>query len=379
VLEMTRRDSGRGVRRHLRPVHPLLERPPISRAVGDEQAHRRQASEASQPRAGAAGLLVVAVFTSLLLFGWGGPEPTFRVLGVLSVYALPVAGVVALWWEDWPGAELRPRWSGLVDLVVVAVGGVVLALLAQALLQRADPGVLFEAEVGPGRAAASPALVPLGVSVFTVFLQITLVSEGWPWRRLGRLGGGAAALASSWLLGLALERLLVGTNGVSAVTFTGVLGCVSAVQVLGWVVLHGSFVSGIRSRALRLAVGNGLTIGIGLAASLVVSAVVTDEAAVGALAAGTVGAGLVVGMLFEAWPVEQLSARTGPVVAVVVTTALGAVGSSLGAGLAPLLGVPARESLVWSTYALNAVAAAVILHVGIFRRWPLSSKARGGS
>jgi hypothetical protein len=375
VPEMTRIGIGRGARRHLRPRHPLLERPAISRPADEGQAHQREASEADQPRAGASGLLAVAVLTLLLLFGWGGLEPTFRVLGVLTVYALPVAGVVALWWEDWPGAELRPRWSGLVDLGVVAVSGVVLALLAQAILQGADPGALFEAEVGPGRAAASPALVPLGVSVFTVFLQVTLVSEGWPLRRLGRVRGGAAALALSWVFGLALERLLVGTSSVSGEAFTGALGCVSAVQVLGWVVLRGSFVSGVESRAVRLAVGHGLTLGIGLAGCFVVSAVVTDEAAVGALAAGTVGAGLVVGMLFEAWPVKQPSARTGAVV-VVVTIALGVVGLSLCAVLARPLGLPARETFGWSTYALDAVAGAVILHVGIFRRWPLSVSAR---
>ena len=375
--EVTTTGSGRGVRRHLRPLHPLPERPPVSRPAGVGSAHQREKQEADQPRAGAAGLLVVATLTGVLLFGWGGPEPTFRLLGVLAVYALPVAGVVALWWEDWPGAELRPRWSGLVDLVVVAAGGVLLALLAQAILQRVDPMVLFEAEVGPGRAAASPALVPLGVSVFTVFLQITLVSEGWPLRRLGRLGGGSAALALSWLLGLALERLLVGTSTVSREAFTGVLGCVSAVQVLGWVVLHGSFVSRVGSRGRRLVFGNVLTVGIGLAVSLVISAVVTDEAEVGALAAGTVGAGLVVGMLFEAWPVTRLGARSGAAVAVVVTIALGTAGLSLAAVLARALGLPARETLGWSTYALDTVAAAVIVHVGIFRRWPLSPAHRG--
>lgn len=363
--------------RRFRPSHPLTERPPISRPAPDGRVAGPRSSGPGQPREGVAGLLVVALVTVLLLFAGGGAEASFHVLGVLAVYALPVAAVVALWWEDWPGAELRPRWSGLVDTGLVVVGGVVLALLAQAIRQRLDPGALFSARATSGHLSASPALVPLGVAVFTVFLQVTLVTEGWPFRRWGRLVGGAAALAWSWLLGLALERLLLGTAAVQVDAFTGVLGCVSAVQVLGWVVLPGSLLSHLEPRALRLVAGNVLTVGTGVVAYLVIDAGVGDPQAVGALAAGTVGAGLVVGMLFETWPVDRLGERAGGLAAVVLTLALGAVGVRVCVLLADVLGLRGSETLGWSTYALDAVAAAVILHVGIFRRWPVPRAARG--
>ncbi len=360
------------VRRGFRPSHPLPEHPPLGRprSSGAEGGSEGR-SAADQPRAGASGLPVVGLLTAVLLFGWGGAEATFHVLGVLAVFALPVAGVVALWWEDWPGADLRPRWSGAVDTLVVAGGGVVLALVAQAVLQRPDPVALFTPEVALGHTPGFPALVPLGVVVFTVFLQLTLVTEGWPLRRLGRLGGGATALALSWLLGLAVERLLLGSGSVSPETFTGVLGCVSAVQVLGWVVLPGSLLAAVGPRGARLVIANAATIGVGLGTYRLVDAVVADGGTVGMLAAGAVGAGLVVGMLFEAWPVQQLGPRVGGVAAVLLTLALAGLGVALCAALVRVLGLPPAEATGWSTYALDAVAAAVIVHVGIFRRWPV--------
>jgi hypothetical protein len=46
--------------------------------------------------------------------------------------------------------------------------------------------------------------MPLAGAIFVVMLELTLVSEGWPLRRLGRFTGGVAALAAAWAIGLAL-------------------------------------------------------------------------------------------------------------------------------------------------------------------------------
>lgn len=361
------------VRRRFRPTHPLPERPPLGQRRAGTEGARRGRPRGEQPWAGVRGLPAVGGVSAVLVFAWGGAEATFHVLGVLVVFALPVASVIALWWEDWPGSELRPQWSGAVDTLVVAGGGVVLALVAQMALQHPDPVVLFLPEVPAGHVAAAPALVPLGVAVFTAFLQISLVTEGWPLRRLGRLAGGAAALAASWLLGLAAEQLLLRTGALPVEAFLGLLGWVSALQVLGWVVPPTSVLARVRSRPLRLVAGNLLTIGGGTGVCVLAYAVVSDQATVGPLAAGVVGAGLVVGMLFESWPVTELGAAVGGAIAVVITLALAALGVQLCSLLVPVLGLRGGEAAAWSTYALDGVAAAVILHVGIFRRWPVSA------
>ena len=53
----------------------------------------------------------------------GGPERSLLVLGPMSTFALPVIAMIALRWEDWPGTIVQPPLTGLVDTVLVAVGG----------------------------------------------------------------------------------------------------------------------------------------------------------------------------------------------------------------------------------------------------------------
>ncbi|HYY21550.1 MAG TPA: hypothetical protein VE780_06695 [Thermoleophilaceae bacterium] len=65
-------------------------------------------------------VIPVALFSAA---AWGGPERSLLVLGPMSTFALPVIAMIALRWEDWPGTIVQPPLTGLVDTVLVAVGG----------------------------------------------------------------------------------------------------------------------------------------------------------------------------------------------------------------------------------------------------------------
>ncbi|NYJ75597.1 hypothetical protein [Allobranchiibius huperziae] len=313
----------------------------------------------------------MALLTVVFLFAWGGADSTLRVFGVLVLYALPVTALVALWWEDWPGAQLRPRWSGWADIAIVAVAGTALAALGQTIVQRFDIRALFIAQGTARHAAPFPVLLPLGAAIFTVFLQFTLVTEGWPLRSRGRLTGGTLALALTWVLGLALEQLFVATGLVAPVTFLAVLSWVSVFQVAGWVVLQGLALAKVQSRAQRLVLGNVATVVLGLLTHAILAGCYRDELFVGALGAALTTAGLVVGMLFEGWPTKHLQQRSAIFVAVLLMVALGVLSLAVFSAAAQGLGFTGSAATGWITYALNSAAAAIIIHVGIFRRWPL--------
>ncbi|WP_375483920.1 hypothetical protein [uncultured Jatrophihabitans sp.] len=313
----------------------------------------------------------MALVTVTLLFVRGGARDTLPVFGILVLYALPVTALIALWWEDWPGARLRPFWSGWADIAIVAVGGTAFAALGQTIVQHPDLAALFTADDVAGHDAPFPALLPLGAAAFTVFLQFTLVTEGWPLRSRGRLGGGAIALIATWLVGLVLERLFVGTGLITPNTFLAALACVSVFQVLGWVVLRGVPVARVHSRPARLVTGNLATVVLGLGVHAILSGWIHDELLIGALGAAVTTAGLVLGMLFEGWPTGLLGTRSANLFAGLAMFALGGLALVAGTASARVLGFTGGAATGWATYALNTVAAAVIIHVGIFRRWPL--------
>ena len=309
---------------------------------------------ARQPALGLAGVLLVVPVAVLLGAGLGSLERSLLVLGPYSTFALPVIAMVAFWWEDRPGTTLRAPLLGLSDTLLVAACGVVLTIAAQALVSH-----------------AFPATMALGGAIFTVMLQLTLVAEGAPLRRLARVPGGLAALAVAWVGGIAIYEATVPTGLLGAGELGSALVCVGEVQVVVYVVLQGRPFAVIGRPAVRRAVANvvvvacgcladvGLAVGVGLAP-------LTIAAAAGSVVAG----GLVVGMLFEGW----LDSAALSLVAV------GAVSAVLYIGLqrvADSAGWTRAEPEAWTAYAaLNAIGAGVILHVGIGRRWPFSRPAR---
>jgi hypothetical protein len=322
-----------------RRTTPLPASPPLT----EPAAHA-----ATQPLRGVAGLLFVVPMFVLLTFGAGGADQTLRVLGPVCTYALPVLAVIAFWWEDWPGSALRAGWSGLTDTLIILVAGVLLTMLGQVVIGDVDLPGIFDGE-------AFPHTMPLAGAVFVATLQLTLVNEGWPLRSLPRIPAGTAALVVGWVIGLAIYRSVDGT----------LLVTIGAAQVLFFVTLRGWPFSGITNRGIRLPVSNISVIAVGWVSYVVMDALGWSPMAVSGC---VIGAGLLTAMLFENWPWTKLSPRLGAVTAHLVLSGLlyWAISS-----LRPDLTHMPLDMWVAIT-AMNGIGIAVILHVAIWRRWPIT-------
>src|ERR687884_913191 len=186
---------------------------------------------ARQPALGVAGITLVIPVALFLGAAWGGPERSLLVLGPMSTFALPVIAMVAFWWENWPGTLVRPPLTGLIDTVLVAVGGIVSTLVGQAIAEHVDLRGVFDPSAGPAQAATFPLTMPLAGAILVVMLQLTLVSEGWPFRRFNRFVGGVAALLASWAIAIPLYELLVAGGPVTGGQFGAALVCIGLLQV----------------------------------------------------------------------------------------------------------------------------------------------------
>jgi hypothetical protein len=349
----------------------LAERPPLSapgRVVPDARRH----AELGQPALGLAGLALVVPVAVLLGAGLGDLERSLLVLAPIATFGLPVIATIAFWWEDWPGTLVRAPMLGLSDTLLVAVGGVAATIAGQAVVAHPDLRGVLDPAAPLVDAPTFPATLALGGAIFTVMLQLTLVAEGFPLRRLPRLPAGLAALGVSWAAGVGLYEALVPTGLVEPAVLGSVLVCVGAVQVAVYVVLRGWPFAAIASRARRLAAANLAVVAAGCAAYVLVA----DAAGLGpvrvtAAAGAVVAAGLVVGMLFDGWLEPRLGPSAGRAANVAMTCALAA---ALLLALQALAGAATwtrAEPAEWTAHAtLNAIGAGVILHVAIGRRWP---------
>jgi hypothetical protein len=331
---------------------------------------------ARQPALGLVGITLVIPVVVVLGVGWGGPERSLLVLGPMSTFALPVIAMIAFWWEDWPGTIMRPPLTGLVDTVLVAVGGILLTVAGQAVVAHVDLRGVFDSTAGAGHAPTFPGTMPLAGAIFVAMLELTLVSEGWPLRRFNRFGAGLAALAAAWGIAILLYETLVAGDGlVPAGEFGAALVCIGVLQVAFYVVLRGWPFCVIKSRARRLASANLAVIAGGLVVYLALARVADLEpATISAIAGSAVAAGLVIGMLFEGWLDSVLPtarARLAQAMGIAIATALLYVGLR---AYANAVGWTHAEPEEWIAYAgLNAIGAGVILHVAIGHRWPFAS------
>jgi hypothetical protein len=319
--------------------------------------------------------LVIPVALALAA-GLGSPERSLLVLGPLSTFALPVIAMIAFWWEDWPGTLLRPPLSGLANTVLVAAGGVVATFAGQAAAAHADVPGVFDPAAAARDAPTFPSTMPIAGAIFTVMLQLTLVTEGWPLRRLARLPAGVVALASSWAAGIALYEALVPTGLLAGGDLGAVLVCIAALQVTFYVLLHGWPFCLIGARAVRLPVANAVVIAGGwLAYRTLAQTTGLTSATISAAAGSVVASGLIIGMLFEGWLDALLAARPARAFAAAGTAGIAAL---LYVGLQALAHAAdwtRAEPEEWTAYAaLNALGAGVILHVAIGRRWPFAAR-----
>jgi hypothetical protein len=298
--------------------------------------------------------------------------------------------MIAFWWEDWPGTRLKAPLSGLLDTIVVIVGAVLLTLLGQLMVGHLDLRGVFDPTPGPGQSVTFPAVMPLAGAFFVVMLQLTLVSEGWPLRRLGRLASGAIALAVAWAIALTLYLLLVKTHpkpgsglyprsgGVLAgAEFGAVLTAIGLWQVYVYIALRGWPFSAVASRATRLLIANITVLAAGvLTYAILHAAIGLRPSTTTAVAGSLLTTVLLHGMLFEGLP----RSPDHPTRERALTSGIVLL---LGAGLYGALTVLAHQAHwttatpeQWVAYAgLNAIGLGVILHVAIGRRWPFATKS----
>jgi hypothetical protein len=324
-----------------------------------------------QPALGLAGIALVVPVALLLGLGAGGAEASVLVLAPLSTFGLPVIAMIAFWWEDWPGSSLRRQaWSGWADTVLVLVGAVALTMLGQAVVARLDLRGIFDPTPGAGNAPTFPATMPVAAAAFVAMLELTLVTEGWPLHRLGRLTSGVAALVVSWGIGLGVYALLDRTGLLVGATFGALLVSIGVWQVVLFVVLQGWPLADLHARMARLVCANAAVIGGGWLTFVALHRLAgwrpaTISATGGAIVAGA----LLVGMLFEGWPgIEDARGRALTLAGVAVAAAaLYVVLTAYADGLDWTRAEPED----WVAHAgLDAIGAGVILHVAIGKRWP---------
>jgi hypothetical protein len=372
-----------------RRVEPadLPERPPISDPDGTGSGVLAKGVEspgARQPRLGLIGLTLVVPIAAVLALGWGGADGSVVVLGPLVTYALPLIVMIAFWWEDWPGTRLRDSLSGWADTAIIIVGAVLLTAAGQAIAGGFHLAGIFDAHPGRGQVPTFTATLPLGGAAFVAMLEITLVGEGWPLRRLPGLSAGVVAIMAAWIVGLIVyftlvqvsSRPLSGVTARSGPVPSADLGAalvlVGALQVLFYVVWRGWPFSALSPVGLRLGLAHAVVIGAGIAAFLICKSLFgIDRQWLAAAGGCIVAAGLFVGMLFDGSLTARFRAG-GERAALLAAVLVLAAGFELGLhAVANSFSFTRATPDEWVGHAtLNAIAVSTILHVAIGRRWP---------
>jgi hypothetical protein len=342
----------------------------------------QQSYSSGQPALGLLGLVLVVPIAVALAIGAGG-DGSVRVLAPLITYSLPLVVMVAFWWADWPGSRLRARWAGWADTALIAVGAIVLTGVGQSVAGHLDPTGMFDPSPGPGHVPTFPATLPLGGTAFVAMLQLTLVGEGWPLRRIRPLTAGLVALAISWTVALVVYFALIEVeppSGSDVIARHGpvpgaelgaALVLIGVWQVLCYVAWRGWPFATIATRAPRLISAHVIVLSGGILTYIIAHRLMGLEAArIAAVAGCFIAAGLVFGMLLEDW-FAHLSVRVERatlLLATLILTALLAVGLSAIAHTLQFTEVSADD---WVEHAsLNALSTSIILHVAIGRRWP---------
>ncbi|MCI2423748.1 hypothetical protein MOQ72_40715 [Saccharopolyspora sp. K220] len=350
-------------------------RPSVSRPDALSPAELADARQ-HQPLRGLIGLAFVVPVTVLLSIGAGGAFDSLALLGPIITFALPIMAMIAFWWENWPGALFPRPWSGLYDTAIVVVGGVLLTVLGQLVVNGGDLIGVFAP--GPAHPGLYPAAVPLAGGIFTIVLQLTLVCERWPLGGLGRIPSGLAAVVLCWALGLIAWLVAVRSHAVESENYGAWFTSIGGWQMLCYVALRGWPFARIDRKWLRLLLGNVVVIACGWGSYLLVADVLNWPGVRITATAGTaIGCILLVTMLFEAWPATRVAPKPAPgrTIAVLVEVILAALLVWSLPMLAQTLGVPQPREWSWTTHVtLNALSTAVILHVAVWRRWPVRTR-----
>ena len=375
---------------------PLLTTPPQLRRRDAVRLQRQVL--ATQPWVGLGGLVLSAVVFFALALGLGNTATSLLVLGPMTVFAVSGVAMIGFWWNDWPGSRLDKPWTGLTDTALIVVGGVLLTIAGQAIVERPDLRAVFLATPGNGAPTTFPATLALGGAIFTAMLQISLVCERWPLSGFSLLTSGVAGLALSWAVGVAAYFLFVNVDfvppaaraaaglhnpggPVPAVDFGSALIVVGVWQTVFFVALRGWPVNLIGRRPLRLLAGNALVIGGGAATYLLLRDLANlSTGAIGAACGCVISAALIVALVFEGWPGALLRRPGAGRVVTIVLIAAVAVGLNRAlAGYADSVHWVRATADDWVTVSSLAFAGiGIILHVAIGQRWPLSATTGAG-
>jgi hypothetical protein len=331
-----------------------------------------------QPRLGVAGIALVIPVALVLGVGLGSMERSLLVLGPISTFALPVIAMIAFWWHDWPGTRLHQPLTGLTDTLLVVAGGVGLTIAGQAVVGQVDLRGVFDPAAPPAQAPTFPGTMTLAGAIFIAMLQLTLVCERRPLRRIAPIPAGVVALAVSWAGGVGLYELVVRIPVLTEGGAGSLLVCIGALQVAFHVMWQGWPFTGIPSVARRLATANAAVLGGGAVAYLALADLAhLPPVTIAAIAGSVVAGGLIVGVQFEGWTDSRLDparSRAAELAALALLSALVYVGLR---GLARVGSWTRAEPDEWTAYAgLNAIGVGVLLHVAIGQRWPFAPVPR---
>jgi hypothetical protein len=331
-------------------------------------------------------VLVLQIVGGLLLT----PQGALLVVGPISLFALPILGALA----DFAIPQLgdrADRWliGGIMTAIIVC-GGVILTVLAQAMVGRIDLVGVFSPnpQVAAGHLTAFPFTIPLGALCFVAYLELAIVS-GVPLVSTHRTRDGILAFCGSlaaalilyqalanWASVPAAVRAVIGLRNpggpVDALDLAGVLISITIWQVLylfcgGWVLQT------IRVPWQRVALSNVVVIGLGITTFWLLHSVfqlmVPQVAVIGAMV--VVGT-LIVGILFgmpaagppHALPARQRLYRLGLAAAVALFTYV--VLRALGTALQPHWTIGSLD--LWMTICgLNLIGGGTMLYCRILQ------------
>ncbi len=330
-----------------------------------------------QPVLGLLGLIPVAAAVILLGIVPGKVEALTTTITIIT-FGLPLLIAATLWWGGWPFRGLSRAGAGWTWLLLLVLLSIILAGIGQAITGAFDFPGLFGVS---GAFPIFPYGFVLAAGVFVAMLQFTFVTAKVPFHRLPPVAGGFAALASSWVLGLAQYFLLLhwtggpgtppppahaGIGPVYALDWPAALLCIVVVQLVFFVLLQGWPFASIRSGLLRFLLVNVFSIGGGVLLLVLLQSVGLNGGQVCALAGSASAAVILMVILFDDWPMKKVPGalgQLGRVGILAVLTAAGAAGYPAGPG------VPAVELWV-AGVTLNLIAATAIVHVAVFGRWP---------
>jgi hypothetical protein len=221
----------------------------------------------------------------------------------------------------------------------------------------------------------------LAGTALSAMLQLTFVTEGWPLRgrrHLSRIWAGLIAFVIAWAAALIAWALVVSPGpigDVSLQTFGMWLIVLGAWQVVFFAVLQGKPFSLIKRRATRLITANVGIVVVTEATYALLRGLNVDNSVIGALGGVVVGAGLVIAVLFDGWPGTKLTGVRADIVLLVTLAALAAALYAVLFGFATALDLNHVSVTGWITLAsLNWVGMVVLLHVAVWRRWPVIAR-----